>query len=108
MKGERKHFPASKRLRFRVERFVIRGVAWLLPKFPRSFVLRLGRLLGWLSYRLPGHPDDHRAGSDAERDARRNLCQVARTLRPPRRAESLRRDHVAQNFETRRQPRPPR
>jgi Kdo2-lipid IVA lauroyltransferase/acyltransferase len=50
MKANAGQISSSKRLRFRIEAGALRALAWLIPKFSRRTVLRLGRGLGWLAY----------------------------------------------------------
>jgi Kdo2-lipid IVA lauroyltransferase/acyltransferase len=52
MKVARKKLTFGKRLRHRFEAAVLRTLAWLVPKFPRRFVRRVGAALGALVYRL--------------------------------------------------------
>jgi KDO2-lipid IV(A) lauroyltransferase len=52
MKGERKHYPPGKRVRFLLERAALTMLAWLVPLFPRRFIRQVGCALGTLVYWL--------------------------------------------------------
>jgi len=52
MKNDANGISAAKRLRFWLEAGALRTLTWLIPKFPRRGVLRLGRMLGWLVYHV--------------------------------------------------------
>jgi KDO2-lipid IV(A) lauroyltransferase len=53
IRSNRRPLTVGKRLRFRLEWLAAETLALIVPAFPRRFVVKFGRALGWLAFRGP-------------------------------------------------------
>jgi lauroyl/myristoyl acyltransferase len=54
MKPADRAVSARKRLRYKLDVALLRSLAWVIQRFPRGFVRKLGHALGWATYHVAG------------------------------------------------------